>query len=131
MSRLWAIVVATTLVAGCGATSNVKEAAAPITLAAAVRGSAISTPPKNDALVALEAVSDAPPPIAPAPKLLCDAPSLSYLIGHSRSEIPVPADLSHRRVVCATCPGNIDYRPDRTNILFNASTGIVTAVKCG
>jgi len=61
----------------------------------------------------------------------CDAPSLSYLIGHPRTDIPAPADLSHRRVMCTTCPADGAYQSTRTNILFNASTGIIAAVTCG
>jgi hypothetical protein len=63
--------------------------------------------------------------------MLCDAPSLAYLIGKPRTEIPVPADLSKRRVACTTCPASDDYRPDRTDIIFNARTGRVSEVTCG
>jgi hypothetical protein len=68
---------------------------------------------------------------APTSNQLCDAPSLAYLVGRPRMEIPVPVDPSHRRVACTTCLAPQDYQPDRTDILFDAKTGLVTAVKCG
>ncbi len=77
--------------------------------------------------LAQEAAAPAPPP----EKRLCDAPSLAYLVGHKRTDIPVPADLSRRRVACTTCPGSEDHQPLRTDILFDARTGLVTAVTCG
>jgi hypothetical protein len=61
----------------------------------------------------------------------CEAPSLAYLIGKPRTNIPVPVDPSKRRVSCTTCPVTEDYRPERTDILFDQTTGLVTAVKCG
>ncbi len=61
----------------------------------------------------------------------CEATDLAYLIGRSRTEIPVPVDPSHRRVSCTTCPVTMDYMPDRTDILFDARTGLITEVKCG
>jgi hypothetical protein len=65
------------------------------------------------------------------PRGSCDAASLAWLIGKPKSEIPVPVDTSRRRVYCDACPVSQDYRPDRTDILFDANTGIVTEVKCG
>ena len=80
-----------------------------------------------------------PPPALTAPQIggsisnsaTCDAPQLAYLIGHMKSEIPVPVIPSKRRVSCDSCPMTQDYRPDRTNILFDANTGVITAVTCG
>jgi len=81
-----------------------------------------------------------PPPAAttPAPLLAppkdptaCEAASLAYLVGRPRTEIPVPVDPSRRRVACTTCPVTQDYRPERTDILFDQATGLITAVKCG
>ncbi|MDR3512557.1 MAG: peptidase inhibitor I78, partial [Caulobacteraceae bacterium] len=70
------------------------------------------------------------PPAGPtSPR--CEAAALAYLIGRPKSEIPVPVDPSHRRVACATCPVSQDYRPDRTDILYDANTGLITAVTCG
>ena len=33
----------------------------------------------------------------------CDASALAYLVGHPRTEIPVPVDPSRRRVSCTGC----------------------------
>lgn len=74
-----------------------------------------------------------PPPVRPpqgkAPQ--CDARDLAYLVGKNKSEIPVPVNPSLRRVACTTCPVTMDYNPRRTNIFFDAATGIVKQVKCG
>ena len=68
---------------------------------------------------------------APAPKDQCGADELQYLVGKSKTEIPVPLDPSRRRVACVTCPVTMEFRPDRVNILFDADTGVVKTVKCG
>jgi hypothetical protein len=73
----------------------------------------------------------APPTLVRPPPATCDAPQLTYLIGRPKTEIPVPVDPSRRRVSCTTCPVSQDYRPERTDILFDEKTGLVTAVKCG
>ncbi len=75
-----------------------------------------------------------PAPVAPPPSALqsrCEAAHLAYLVGKPRTAIPVPVDLSNRRVSCTTCPVTQDYQPDRTDILFDAQTGLITEVKCG
>jgi hypothetical protein len=61
----------------------------------------------------------------------CDAPALAYLVGLPKEEIPVPVLPSRRRVICDACPKSKDDRPERTTILFDANTGLVTAVTCG
>ncbi len=71
------------------------------------------------------------PLLMPAVQSTCEAPSLVYLIGKPRTQIPVPVDPSRRRVSCTTCPVTEDFRPERTDILFDQNTGLVTAVKCG
>lgn len=76
------------------------------------------------------------PQSAPAParnqaRDLCGARPLQYLIGKSRSEIPVPVNVTNRRVTCTTCPVTMDFREDRLNIFFDAETGIIKEVKCG
>jgi hypothetical protein len=72
------------------------------------------------------------PPTTPAPiQSRCEAASLAWLVGKPRTAIPVPVDLSNRRVSCTTCPVTQDYVPERTDILFDAQTGLITAVKCG
>jgi len=75
-----------------------------------------------------------PVPIVPPPPAIqsrCEAASLAWLVGKPRTAIPVPVDLSNRRVSCTTCPVTQDYQPDRTDILFDAQTGLITAAKCG
>jgi hypothetical protein len=77
------------------------------------------------------AASPAGPP-APLPTGdTCGAGALTYLIGKPKTEIPIPTDLSRRRVVCTTCMRTQDYRPDRLTILFDQQTGLVTELKCG
>ena len=126
MKRALTIILFAGLAAGCSATDKGAQAPSPTTLA----GPLGYQPPSNPLTTKGEPLS-APTAAQPEPKLLCDAPSLTYLIGRPKTEIPVPADLSHRRVVCTHCPGNTDYQPTRTNILFDPTTGLVTAVKCG
>ena len=75
----------------------------------------------------LAPVAEAPPP----PPDQCGARELQTLVGKPRSEIPIPADPSRRRVACATCPVTMDYSPERLNIFFDADTGIIKEVKCG
>ena len=77
--------------------------------------------------------AQAPPYIAPPTPIQsrCEAASLAYLVGRPRTEIPVPVDPTSRRVSCTTCPVTQDYRPERTDILFDAQSGLITAVKCG
>jgi len=131
MRRVWTIFVLAGLTAGCGATSKMAQTSAPTTLAGTLGDQPASTRGPS-AVIAQQAMSATPESVAPpAPKGQCDAASLTYLIGHPRTDIPVPADLSHRRVACTTCPADGPYQPARTNILFNASTGIITAVTCG
>jgi hypothetical protein len=106
------------LVAGCNG-AEPKAAQAPV------------GPPKVDP----PAMSATPPPLGqvvpPSAAEPCDKASLAYLIGKPRSLIPVPVDPSLRRVACTTCPVTEDYHPNRTNILFDAQTGLVTTLKCG
>jgi hypothetical protein len=71
--------------------------------------------------------------VAPQPEKpdLCGAKGLSGLIGRSRTEIPIPADLSMRHVVCTTCVPPETQLDRRQLIWFDAETGLVTAVGCG
>ncbi|HZC16308.1 MAG TPA: hypothetical protein VE309_06070 [Caulobacteraceae bacterium] len=73
------------------------------------------------------------PPVSLAPPIAshCEAASLAYLVGKPRTEIPVPVDPTSRRVSCTTCPVTQDYQPGRTDILFDAASGLITEVKCG
>jgi hypothetical protein len=62
---------------------------------------------------------------------MCGAAELQWLVGRPRTEIPVPTVLTNRRVSCTTCPVTQDLRPERLNILYNATTNRVEAVRCG
>jgi hypothetical protein len=77
--------------------------------------------------------AQSPPFIAPPTPIQsrCEAADLAYLVGKPRTEIPVPVDPTSRRVSCTACPVTQDYRPERTDILFDAQTGLITEVKCG
>jgi hypothetical protein len=76
----------------------------------------------------------AAPPAAAAevasPPDACGASRLQYLIGKPKSQIPVPADLSKRRVACTTCVSSEITDPTRVTILFDQSTGLVTKAIC-
>jgi hypothetical protein len=111
---------------------------APATAAPARTAPAPSLPPAPPP----QAAAPAPPPAEPVPQTpvppaapvagdLCGASVLQDLVGKPRTDIPVPADLSHRRVYCTTCMVTQDYDPARLNILFDAQTGLVTQVRCG
>lgn len=82
-------------------------------------------------------VTPAPQAIAPTPVPphdqtdLCKASDLAWLVGKPKSEIPVPVDVTDRRVVCTTCPVTEDYNPYRLNIFFDEDTGVVERVNCG
>lgn len=71
------------------------------------------------------------PPVTSARGDICGAASLQYLIGKPKAEAPVPIDPSRRRVYCSTCMITMDYRADRLDIVFDQTSGLVTAVKCG
>lgn len=94
-------------------------------------------------LGACSSPADPPSPIAPprtiaprpapivAPRDSCGAADLQYLVGRSRSEIPVPVRPNLQRVACTTCPVTQDYSPSRLNFFFEAQTGIIREVRCG
>lgn len=92
-----------------------------------LHGRAPGPPPPQSWVIT---ASPLPPPLSANPTT-CEAPALAYLVGRPRTEIPVPVNPSRRRVSCANCPVTQDYRPDRTDILFDEATGLITAVKCG
>ncbi|AQR63504.1 hypothetical protein BZG35_11640 [Brevundimonas sp. LM2] len=62
---------------------------------------------------------------------LCKAADFQYLVGRSRTEIPVPVEVVSRRVVCTTCPVTQDFSAHRLNIFYNEQTDIVEQVRCG
>lgn len=72
-----------------------------------------------------------PSPSAPSAKDACGAAELQGLIGHLRTEIPVPVQPDRQRVACTTCPVTLDYRPDRLNFFFDADSGLIREIKCG
>jgi hypothetical protein len=116
------------LLAGCNAADRSPRAPAPVTLAETL-GERSPTPSAGASTPLIMQAEAAP--AAPPQKLQCDAASLDYLVGHPRKDIPVAADFSRRRVSCTSCPAAEDHRPDRTDILFDLRTGLVTAVTCG
>lgn len=128
MKRILAALALALLTAACTATSKVETGAAATTLATLDGHKSGEVSP----LVATASLRD-PPPVKPRPpmKLLCDAPSLMYLVGRKHTEIPVPADFSRRRVSCTTCTPPSDFQPFRTDIVFDTRTGLVTDVSCG
>jgi len=72
----------------------------------------------------------AAPPATPR-RDACGASELQYLVGKPRADIPVPVNPSRRRVVCSTCVMTQDVVPSRQTIIYDASTGLVTSVRCG
>lgn len=71
------------------------------------------------------------PPVPARPVDQCGAASLQHLVGQPRTEIPVPVDVTSRRVTCTECPLTEDYSPSRLNILYNRDTGLIERVYCG
>lgn len=81
-------------------------------------------------------VVTSPPPLPaydarPVPRDQCGAEALQHLVGQPRTEIPVPVDVTSRRVTCTTCPLTEDYSPSRLNILYDRDSGLVERVYCG
>ena len=73
----------------------------------------------------------ATPPAPTAPPDTCGAADLAYLVGKPKTEIPIPVDLTKRRVTCESCPRTMEVRPDRQTILFDDATKLVKSVTCG
>ena len=80
------------------------------------------------------------PPAPPPPNAIshpvagrdqCGASELQGLVGKPRTEAPVPLYPERQRVACAACPVTEDYSPERLDILFDATTGLITEVRCG
>ena len=73
-----------------------------------------------------------PEPTAPQlPRDACGAAALAHLVGKNKSEIPVPVNPGQRRVACNTCPVTEEFSPWRLNIFYDATTGVITEVRCG
>lgn len=75
------------------------------------------------------------PPPAPMPPdagpTQCRADHYQRYIGRNRSELPPRPAGEVWRVTCTTCPVTMDYNPNRLNILYEQSTGVIREVKCG
>lgn len=87
-------------------------------------GGAATTPPEP-----VEAPMEASVPSRGPDR--CGATEHQWLVGEPRTSIPVPVDVSHRRVTCTTCPVTEDYSENRLNILYNRETSLVERVFCG
>lgn len=61
----------------------------------------------------------------------CKADQYQRYVGRNRSELPARPSGEVWRVTCTTCPMTMDYSPNRLNILFEESTGVIREVKCG
>ena len=61
---------------------------------------------------------------------MCGATALTWLVGKPKSEIPVPVNLTNRRVQCVACERG-PVVPQRLSIYFDPDTGVVEQVGCG
>ncbi len=113
---------AVALLAGCADRLPVDAAGAHTALPPA------AAPP---APVAPAAPSPAVTTAVPVPADTCGAGELAYAVGKPRAELPIPADLTKRRVVCEGCPVDPDVRPERQTIFYDQATGKVTRTTCG
>jgi hypothetical protein len=102
-----------------------------IVLAAALMLAGCSTPATEPYEPPPTRLSAPPPQRPPVNTDPCGARSLQYLVGHPRTDIPVPLHPSLRQVVCTTCPRAETYSPMRQTIMFDADTGIVREIRCG
>lgn len=77
-------------------------------------------------------VGDSPAPMPPGDgPSQCRADQYQRFVGRHRSELPPEPPGATWRVTCTTCPVTMDYNPNRLNIFFEQSTGIIREVKCG
>lgn len=70
-----------------------------------------------------------PAPVPNGPKQ-CDAAASRSLIGSHVGAVDFAAG-ANVRIVCTTCAATDDYRPDRLNVRFDQTTGIIKSVDCG
>jgi len=61
----------------------------------------------------------------------CRADQYQRFVGRHRSELPPEPPGATWRVTCTTCPVTMDYNPNRLNIFYEQSSGIIREVKCG
>lgn len=105
-----------------------RAAVAALLLALAGCTAASAPPVEPTPVVASAAPAPQVPPSAPD---TCGAQPLQSLIGRPRTEIPVPVRPELQRVVCTTCPMTQDFNENRLNVLFDADTGLIRAIRCG
>lgn len=60
----------------------------------------------------------------------CGLDAARSLIGTHVGAVSFPQG-ANVRIVCTTCPTTKDLRPDRLNVRFVESTGIIESVDCG
>ena len=78
------------------------------------------------------AITEAAPPIAPpAAGDTCAANAYRWLVGESRTRIPVMPAGRVVRVTCSTCMRTLDFNAARLDIVYDTGTGIVLSVSCG
>ena len=61
----------------------------------------------------------------------CKAEAYRGYIGRNRSELPAKPPGENWRVTCTTCPVTMDYSPNRLNMLFDETSGVIREIKCG
>ena len=72
---------------------------------------------------------DPSPDQTPIPQQ-CNAEAARSLIGSHVGAVSVPQG-ANVRIVCTTCPTTKDLRPDRLNVRFDQTSGIIESVDCG
>ena len=80
-------------------------------------------------LVAACAPADPAPDLTPFAQR-CGSEAARSLIGSHVGAVSFPQG-ANVRVVCTTCPTTKDLRPDRLNVRFDQTTGIIESVDCG
>jgi len=60
----------------------------------------------------------------------CNARGNQSLVGTNVAAVSFPEG-ANVRIVCTTCPTTRDLRPDRLNVRFDQTTGIIRSVECG
>lgn len=71
-----------------------------------------------------------PTPVQTPSPQRCDAAAARSLIGSHVGAVSFQQG-ANVRIVCTTCPTTKDLRPDRLNVRFIESTGIIESVDCG